>query len=209
MLPSTTAGLRTIVIDPGHGGDDTGATGAKGTLEKDVALAIARRVEGGARGAARRAHPPHARRRCRRAARRPRVARQQQQGRSVRQHPRERIRAAVGRRRRGVLRQRRAVRPRDGQRARRRRRRADAGVRRRHARDRRSCRGTARSRTTSSESAAAARLFEAALRQAVPMNPRALQQAPLRVLVGANMPAVLVEVGYLTNAEQEDAAARR
>ena len=55
-----------------------------------------------------------------------------------------------------------------------------------------------------SESAAAARLFEAALRQAVPMNPRALQQAPLRVLVGANMPAVLVEVGYLTNAEQED-----
>ena len=54
------------------------------------------------------------------------------------------------------------------------------------------------------QSAAAARLFEATLRQTVPMNPRALQQAPLRVLVGANMPAVLVEVGYLTNAEQED-----
>lgn len=36
------------------------------------------------------------------------------------------------------------------------------------------------------------------------MNPRALQQAPLRMLVGANMPALLVEVGYLTNAEQED-----
>jgi N-acetylmuramoyl-L-alanine amidase len=53
------------------------------------------------------------------------------------------------------------------------------------------------------QSAAAARLFESTLRQAVPMNLRALQQAPLRVLVGANMPAVLVEVGYLTNAEQE------
>ena len=31
------------------------------------------------------------------------------------------------------------------------------------------------------------------------MSPRALQQAPFRVLVGANMPAVLVEMGFLTN----------
>lgn len=30
-----------IVIDPGHGGDDTGARGPRGTLEKDVCLAIA------------------------------------------------------------------------------------------------------------------------------------------------------------------------
>jgi len=35
------------------------------------------------------------------------------------------------------------------------------------------------------------------------MSPRALQQAPLRVLVGVNMPAVLVELGFLTNAQQE------
>ena len=35
------------------------------------------------------------------------------------------------------------------------------------------------------------------------MSPRAIQQAPFRVLVGANMPAVLVEMGYLTNATQE------
>ena len=35
------------------------------------------------------------------------------------------------------------------------------------------------------------------------MSPRALQQAPFRVLVGANMPAVLVELGFLTNAQQE------
>ena len=97
----------------------------------------------------------------------------------------------------------------DGQRLGRVRRHADAGLRRRHARDRHRAVGQRAVCTTSSESAAAARLFEATLRQAVPMNLRALQQAPLRVLVGANMPAVLVEVGYLTNAEQEDAAAQR
>jgi N-acetylmuramoyl-L-alanine amidase len=45
--------------------------------------------------------------------------------------------------------------------------------------------------------------MEAALRDRVPMSPRALQQAPFRVLVGANMPAVLVEMGFLTNAQQE------
>ena len=41
------------------------------------------------------------------------------------------------------------------------------------------------------ESAALAQIVEAALRERVPVNSRALQQAPLRVLVGANMPAVL------------------
>ena len=35
------------------------------------------------------------------------------------------------------------------------------------------------------------------------MSPRAVQQAPFQVLVGANMPAALVEIGYLSNAEQE------
>ncbi len=34
----------TIVIDPGHGGEDPGAHGQGGTLEKNVTLAIARRV---------------------------------------------------------------------------------------------------------------------------------------------------------------------
>jgi N-acetylmuramoyl-L-alanine amidase len=40
------AGLRDIVIaiDPGHGGEDPGAIGARGTREKDVVLAISRRL---------------------------------------------------------------------------------------------------------------------------------------------------------------------
>ncbi|PYQ08215.1 MAG: hypothetical protein DMF82_01975 [Acidobacteria bacterium] len=47
--PSPTApvepgGVRTVVIDPGHGGEEVGAKGPAGTLEKDVTLAIARRL---------------------------------------------------------------------------------------------------------------------------------------------------------------------
>jgi N-acetylmuramoyl-L-alanine amidase len=53
------------------------------------------------------------------------------------------------------------------------------------------------------ESAALAQTVEASLRQRVPMSTRAIQQAPFRVLVGANMPAVLVEMGFITNAAQE------
>jgi N-acetylmuramoyl-L-alanine amidase len=53
------------------------------------------------------------------------------------------------------------------------------------------------------QSAVLAQAVETALRERVPMSPRAIQQAPFRVLVGANMPAVLVEMGFITNAGQE------
>ena len=39
------ARLVTVVIDPGHGGEDPGAVGRGGSLEKDVTLAIARRLK--------------------------------------------------------------------------------------------------------------------------------------------------------------------
>jgi N-acetylmuramoyl-L-alanine amidase len=48
-----------------------------------------------------------------------------------------------------------------------------------------------------------AQAIETAFRDRVALSARAVQQAPFRVLVGANMPAVLVELGFLTNAEQE------
>lgn len=35
----------TVVLDPGHGGRDPGAIGPDGTMEKDITLAIARRVQ--------------------------------------------------------------------------------------------------------------------------------------------------------------------
>jgi N-acetylmuramoyl-L-alanine amidase len=37
--------IRTVVIDPGHGGADEGTHGASGTKEKDLTLAIARKVK--------------------------------------------------------------------------------------------------------------------------------------------------------------------
>lgn len=42
--PDTTRML-TIALDPGHGGEDPGAIGRRGTREKDVVLAIARRLK--------------------------------------------------------------------------------------------------------------------------------------------------------------------
>ena len=40
-----TGGLRTIAIDPGHGGEDEGVKGTAGTKEKDLVLAVARRLK--------------------------------------------------------------------------------------------------------------------------------------------------------------------
>ena len=42
--PAEEPAVRTVVIDPGHGGENVGAKGAGGTLEKDVSLSIARKL---------------------------------------------------------------------------------------------------------------------------------------------------------------------
>ncbi len=52
-------------------------------------------------------------------------------------------------------------------------------------------------------SALLAGIVDAELRQRVVMSPRPVQQAPFRVLVGANMPAVLVELGSLADPDNE------
>jgi len=43
LSPAT--GIKIIMIDPGHGGDDAGVHGASGTLEKDVTMQAARRLK--------------------------------------------------------------------------------------------------------------------------------------------------------------------
>jgi N-acetylmuramoyl-L-alanine amidase len=42
-LGGAAVSMHTIVLDPGHGGDDDGARSASGTKEKDIALSVARR----------------------------------------------------------------------------------------------------------------------------------------------------------------------
>jgi N-acetylmuramoyl-L-alanine amidase len=42
--PAEEPAIKTVVIDPGHGGENAGAQGEAGTLEKDVSLAIARKL---------------------------------------------------------------------------------------------------------------------------------------------------------------------
>ena len=50
-MPLDEAGVRdaarriTVAIDPGHGGEDPGAIGRRGTYEKHVALAISRKLK--------------------------------------------------------------------------------------------------------------------------------------------------------------------
>ncbi|HEX3644491.1 MAG TPA: N-acetylmuramoyl-L-alanine amidase [Vicinamibacterales bacterium] len=52
------------------------------------------------------------------------------------------------------------------------------------------------------QSSAFAALLQQALQEHVPLSARPIERAPLRVLESANMPAILVELGYLTNPEQ-------
>ena len=47
---SQPAGVRTIAIDPGHGGDDEGVKGAGGTKEKDLVLTVARQLKAAIEG---------------------------------------------------------------------------------------------------------------------------------------------------------------
>jgi N-acetylmuramoyl-L-alanine amidase len=44
-MPPKVERMVTIALDPGHGGEDPGATGASGTHEKDIVLAIAKRLK--------------------------------------------------------------------------------------------------------------------------------------------------------------------
>ncbi len=193
-------GLRTIVIDAGHGGDEHGARGPQGTLEKDVTLAVARRLKGaiearlGARviltrdgdqtvGLDERAAVAnnnkadlflslHAN-----ASARPAASGAEVFYLSLADYGEEAQRAAQSSMPVPVL---------------------GGGVR-----DIEVIRWEMAQARHIDESAKFAGLVEGALRERVPMSVRALQQAPFRVLVGANMPAVLVEMGFISNPEQE------
>jgi len=194
-------GLRTIVIDPGHGGDDAGAKGAQGTIEKTITLGVARRLKAalearlGVRVLLTRDGDQTVA-----ADQRAALANNNKADLFISLHANASIRPAVSGAEVFYL---------------------DLSGYGDDAQ--KASRGTAEALPVVGggsrdieiipwelaqsrhigQSAAFARAVESALRERVPMNARALQQAPMRVLVGVNMPAVLVELGFLTNAAQE------
>lgn len=199
QAPST--GLRTVVIDPGHGGEELGTQGARGTLEKDLTLSIARRLRTliesrlGAKVFLTREDD-----RTLSLDDRSAFANNHQADVFLSIHANSAGRPAL----KGAEVYFLTV------------ERADAEARKRAGDNATTLPAlgggsreidlilweTAQARYLE-QSAALAGFVEQALAGRVEMSPRAVQQAPLRVLVGANMPAALVEVGYLSNAEQE------
>ncbi len=203
VIPSQSPsnGLRTVVIDPGHGGEELGTQGAKGTLEKDITLSVARRLRTliesrlGAKVFLTRDDD-----RTMSLDDRSAFANNHQADVFLSIHANSAVRPAL----RGAEVYFLTV------------ERADAEARKRAGDGATSLLAlgggsreidlilweTAQARYLE-QSAALAGFVEQAMTGRIEMSPRAVQQAPFRVLVGANMPAALVEIGYLSNAEQE------
>src|SRR4030095_14621376 len=53
------------------------------------------------------------------------------------------------------------------------------------------------------ESQRFANMVQGELNQTLQLRDRGVKQAPFRVLMGANMPAVLVELGFISNPDEE------
>jgi N-acetylmuramoyl-L-alanine amidase len=197
--PST--GLRTVVIDPGHGGDELGTQGVKGTLEKEITLSVARRLRTliesrlGLKVFLTREDD-----RTMSLDDRSAFANSHRADVFLSIHANSAVRPAVKGAEVFYL----TV------------ERADAEARKKADENATTLPAlgggnraidlilweTAQARYLE-QSATLAGFVEQAMRPRVEMSPRAIQQAPFRVLVGANMPAALVEIGYLSNAEQE------
>ena len=191
-------GLRTIAIDPGHGGDDDGAKGENGAKEKDLALAVARRLRGALEGRLG-----------------VRVLLTRDDDRNV---PIDDRTAAANNNKADLfisLHANTSV-----------RRTTSGATIFSAAFDKDAAQAAAAEserlpafggglRTIElvpwdlaqtrhlDSSTAFAELLRQQLHDRVPMSARSLEQAPLRILESANMPAVLVELGYLSNPDQE------
>jgi N-acetylmuramoyl-L-alanine amidase len=191
--------LRTVVVDPGHGGDEPCAKGEKGTLEKDVVLAVARRLKGlmesrlGVRVLLTRdadqAVPIDER-----AA----LANSNKADLFVSLHANAAGRPDVSGAQIFYL----AAAASDA---------AGAALSTRQtlptvgggSRDIEMIPWELAQLRCLGQSALLAGALEEQFRERVRLNPRAVQQGPFRVLAGANMPAVLVEIGFLTNPDEE------
>lgn len=193
--------IRSIAIDPGHGGEDTGTRGPKGTLEKEITLSVARRLRNaierqlGLRVVLTRTGDTTVALDERAA-----VANNSRADLFISLHANASVReTATGaevfhlslaeydeqaREALGLLRQPIPV--------------VGGGVRMLDIVPW----DMAQLRFVD-HSARWAQIVSQELSRRVPMSRRGLQQAPFRVLVGANMPAALIEMGFISNPNQE------
>jgi len=194
-------GLRTVVIDPGHGGEELGTQGPKGTLEKEITLSVARRLRTliesrlGLKVFLTREDD-----RTMSLDDRSAFANNHRADVFLSIHANYAVRPAL----KGAEVYYLTV------------ERADEEARKKAAENAPALPAlgggsraidlilweTAQARYLE-QSATLAGYIEQSLRPRVEMSPRPVQQLPLRVLVGANMPAALVEIGYLSNTDQE------
>ena len=199
LAPS--GGMRTIVIDPGHGGEDHGSRGAGGTLEKDVTLGVARRLKAALEARlGLRVLLTRDRDETVGLDERAAVANNNKADVFLSLHANASVRASAAGAEifylslddYGAEAQRLAQTGGEALPV------FSGGTREIEV----ILWEMAQARYIDA-SASLASMLETALRARIPVSPRAVQQAPFRVLVGANMPAVLVELGFISNPEQE------
>ncbi len=201
--PRDAIGVRTVVLDPGHGGDANGTEGPSGTLEKAITLAVSRKVKALIEGKlGLRVIMTRDDDRTLDQDQRAAIANNNQADLFVSIHANAAVRPAT----KGAEVYYLSVDRADLEA----RRRAEApaatlpqlggGMRAIEL-----ILWEAAQARHLEQSAQLAAIVEASLRARVEMSPRPLQQAPFRVLVGANMPAVLIEIGYLSNPDEEKA----
>jgi N-acetylmuramoyl-L-alanine amidase len=201
LLPPAGPRLQTMVIDPGHGGDDLGVRGAKGTVEKQIALDVARRLKTlvetrlGVRVVMTRDDD-----RAVSLDERDAVANNSKADLFLSIHVNGALSPSVAGAEVYYLRL-----DREGEDARRNTAATElvlpavgGGTRPIDM-----IRWDLAQSFHVGASATFASMLEEELRKHIPMGPRPVQQEPMRVLAGANMPASLVEIAYLTNPDQE------
>ena len=193
--------IRTIVIDPGHGGEEHGVKGPGGALEKDVTLSVARRVRGTIEGRlGMRVLLTHEEGSRVDADGRAAIANNNKADLFISLHangsPRPTVRGAViytlsldrvGEDARRQSQADRAVLPLFG-----------GG-----SRDVALVEWELAQAAHLDGSNAFAGIVDQKLRTTAGLPSVALQRAPMRNLAGTNMPAVLIEMGYLSNADEE------
>jgi N-acetylmuramoyl-L-alanine amidase len=198
LTPPASA-IGTMAIDPGHGGEDEGVRGAQGMKEKDLALAIARRIKGviearlGVRVLLTRDDDRNIPLDDRTA-----LANNNKADLFISLHANASLRRSVA----GATIFSAAFDSSDAEAAR-----SAPGERvptfGGGLRDIELVPWSLAQTRHLDRSAEFATILEQQLRGRVPLSTHTVDRAPLRVLESANMPAVLIEIGFLSNAEQE------